>query len=175
MSGLGFYPALWVDVVIWVLWGTAAGWWASRWPDEVVQQDGSLTRLRPWERGGLAYCRLGIRRWKGHLPDAASLFGGPPKRLGPRDEESWHRLAAETRRAERVHWLVLLALPVEALVRGGVLLALMAVTAVVLNLPCIAVQRHNRGRLLALCARRRVRNGTSAQADFVREPTLRAT
>jgi glycosyl-4,4'-diaponeurosporenoate acyltransferase len=155
---VGFYPALWTDVTMWVLWAVAVGWWAARWSDAAVAEDSWLTRLRPWERGGFAYARIGVRRWKGRLPDAATLFGGRPKRLTARDEVAWAQLAGETRRAERVHWAVLCALPAQALLRGGTLLAIMACIAVLLNVPCIAAQRHNRGRLLALCERRRQRN-----------------
>jgi len=159
---LPFYPALAVDVAIWPLWSAALGIWASRLPDGAVDTDGWLTRLRPWERQGLAYSRLGVRRWKGRLPDLGSVFGGRPKRLGLRlDPGEWRALAAETRRAERVHWLILLALPVEAVVRSGVVLVPMVTYAVVANLPCIVAQRYNRGRLLALDARRSARRARS--------------
>jgi glycosyl-4,4'-diaponeurosporenoate acyltransferase len=158
MPALGFWPALAVDSAVWPLWSVAVGCWAAQRPDAVVERDGWLTRLRPWERDGLVYARLGIRRWKGWLPDLGGVFGGRPKRLeARRDPEAWATLAAETRRAERAHWLILLALPAEALLRSGVVLAPMAVYAVAANAPCIAAQRHNRGRLLALQRRRAAR------------------
>jgi glycosyl-4,4'-diaponeurosporenoate acyltransferase len=158
---LSFYPALAIDIIIWSTWSVAAGWWASRLSDEAVAADGWLTRLRPWEREGQAYGRLGIRRWKSWLPDLGVIFGGRPKSLRrPRDPAEWQALAGETRRAERVHWLILAALPVEALLRGGTLLVLMAGYAVVANVPCIVAQRYNRGRLLALRRRRAGRSLT---------------
>jgi glycosyl-4,4'-diaponeurosporenoate acyltransferase len=150
-----FYPALIADIAIWSAWSVAVGWWASRLSDDVIAGDGWLTRLRPWERRGQAYGRFGIRRWKSWLPDLGVIFGGRPKSLPhPRDPAEWRVLAGETRRAERVHWLILAALPVEALIRGGTLLLLMTTYAVVANVPCIITQRYNRGRLLALCERR---------------------
>lgn len=158
MATVPFYAALGADIAIWPAWSAAVGWWASRLPDGTVDQDGWLTRLRPWERDGLVYARLGTRRWKGRLPDLGTVFGGRRKALSsPRDPEGWRVLAGETRRAERVHWLILLALPAEAAIRGGVILVPMAAYAVVANAPCIVAQRYNRGRLLSLAARRSAR------------------
>ncbi|MDA8062126.1 MAG: hypothetical protein M0T80_06790 [Actinomycetota bacterium] len=158
MALLGFYPALAVDAATWAGWSIAAAVGTSRLPDSSLRRDGPVTRLRAWERGGLVYARLGIRRWKGHLPDLGAIFGGRRKRLEDRrDPQAWSDMAAETRRAERTHWLILLALPVEAAVRGGVILAPMTLYAAASNLPCIAAQRYNRGRLLALAERRRRR------------------
>jgi glycosyl-4,4'-diaponeurosporenoate acyltransferase len=165
-SLLSFSAALRVDAGIWALWSMAVGWWVSRRPDAVMGHDGWITRLRPWEREGRAYARLGIRRWKGHLPDLGTLFGGRPKQLaGHRDPGDWQTLAAETRRAERAHWLILLALPLEAVIRSGVVLVPMAAYAVIANGPCIAAQRHNRGRLGALleARQRRARQSSSCR------------
>lgn len=157
-SLLSFHHALEADTVIWVVWSTTVGWWATRQPDEVFDRDGPLTRLRPWERDGRAYARIGIRRWKGRLPDLGAIFGGRRKKLpAHRDPEEWRTLALETRRAEYVHWLILLALPAEAVLRSGVILVPMTIYALVANLPCIAAQRYNRGRLGVLISSRRRR------------------
>ncbi len=159
---LSFHAALALDVAIWAVWSTAVGWWATRRPDAAFDRDGWVTRLRPWERDGRTYARLGIRRWKGRLPDLGSVFGGRRKQLpSQRDPGDWRVLAAETRRAEWVHWVILAALPVEALVRSGVVLVPMAVYALAANLPCIAAQRYNRGRLAVLMEARRRRVGSS--------------
>jgi glycosyl-4,4'-diaponeurosporenoate acyltransferase len=165
VAGLGFYDALGIDVVIWPVWSAGVGWWAARRPDGSFAADGWLTRLRPWERDGLVYTRVGVRRWKGRLPDLGTVFGGRRKELPThREPEAWRRLAAETRRAECVHWLILVALPVEALIHGGVVLAPMAAYALVANVPCIVAQRHNRGRLEALL-RSRARRDRAADVD----------
>lgn len=164
MALLGFYPALAVDAATWTAWSVAVGAWAARLPDSAVDRDGPVTRLRDWERDGLVYARLGIRRWKGRLPDLGAAFGGRRKRLDARrDPLAWATMAAETRRAERTHWLILLALPAEAVLRGGIILVPMAAYAAVANLPCIAAQRYNRGRLLALAERRRRRAARGAE------------
>ena len=167
MALLGFYPALAADAGIWAAWSVAVGCWAARLPDSVVGCDGPLTRLRGWERGGLVYARLGIRRWKGRLPDFGGVLGGQRKCLADRrDPGAWSKMAAETRRGERTHWLILLALPAEAVLRGGIILAPMAAYALVANLPCITAQRYNRGRLLALAERRRRSDATRASRQL---------
>lgn len=166
MALLGFYPALALDATLWAAWSVAAGGWAARLPDSAVGSDGPLTRLRGWERDGLVYARFGIRRWKGRLPDLGGVFGGRRKHPGERrDPAAWSEMAAETRRAERAHWLILLALPAEAVLRGGVILAPMAAYAAVANLPCIAAQRYNRGRLLALAERRQRRQAAAGRTE----------
>ncbi|MGH9078406.1 MAG: hypothetical protein ACRDY0_13325 [Acidimicrobiales bacterium] len=142
-----------VDSAAWAGWTTLAAWRGRRWSGDRLARDGWLTRLRPWERGGGLYVGLGIRRWKRWVPDAGRLFGGRPRRVvRPRDPAEWEALVAESRRAERVHWLTLAALPVVLVWNRGILLAAMVVYAGVANGPCIAIQRYNRARLGRLLA-----------------------
>jgi glycosyl-4,4'-diaponeurosporenoate acyltransferase len=163
LASLPFWAALVIDGAIWAGWSVAVGWYAALLPMSAVDRDGWVTRLRPWERQGLAYAKVGIRRWKGRLPDAGRFGGGRRKQLtGRRDPAEWRIMAAETRRAERVHWLILLAFPVEAALHDGVILIPMAAYAVVANLPCIAAQRYNRGRLAALTEQRAARTDRTA-------------
>lgn len=67
--------------------------------------------------------------------------------LPRRDREGLTRFAAETRRAELVHWAIPAALPIFALWNPAALLAAMAAYALVANAPCVIVQRYNRGRI----------------------------
>jgi glycosyl-4,4'-diaponeurosporenoate acyltransferase len=155
LASLSFPAALGIDATIWLLWSIAVGFWAAHLEPARVGTDGWLTRLRPWERQGLVYARVGIRRWKGRLPDAGWFGGGQRKILvRRRDPEEWRRMAAETRRAERVHWVILVALPVEVVIHTGIVLIPMTAYALLANVPCIAAQRYNRGRLSVLLARR---------------------
>ncbi len=146
------------DAATWLVWSAVVGLVAARWSAERVARDGPLTRLRGFERGGRCYRWLGIRRWKPWLPDAGGFGGGRRKRLERRlDPASWTVLAGETRRAERVHWLIVIALPVTLVWSHGILAAAMVVYALVANGPCIAAQRYNRLRLLTLGERARRR------------------
>lgn len=148
---LPFLAAVLADALLWAGWSTSVAVMGTRWSDERVGRDGPLTTLRAFESGGGLYRRLGIRHWKRWLPDAGGFAGGRRKSLDRRlDPAGWMALAGETRRAERVHWLITLALPVTAVWTQGVLLASMVTYAIVANGPCIAAQRYNRLRLAAL-------------------------
>jgi glycosyl-4,4'-diaponeurosporenoate acyltransferase len=152
-----------LDALVWAAWSAVVGYAAHRLPMRRLDHDSRLTRLRTWERGGRVYERLAIRRWKDRLPEFGAVFrGGASKRSLPaRDTPHLTRLAAETRRAEIVHWAIPLAAPLFALWNPAWLVVGMAAYAVVANAPCLIVQRYNRGRLLRVLTRR---NRTSDHA-----------
>lgn len=144
------------DACVWAGWSAVVGYRAHRLPTDRLAHDTVLTRLRPWERRGRTYERLGIRRWKDRLPDAGAVFrGGASKRALPgRSSADLLRFAAETRRAELVHWQIPLVTPLFALWNPPALFAAMAGYAVVANAPCLVIQRYNRGRILRILERR---------------------
>ena len=91
----------------------------------------------------------GIRRWKRWIPDAGGVLpGGVPKtNLVQRDPQVLQQLAAETRRAELVHWVLwagwlptLFWLPPRGV---GINLCF----ACLFNIPCLLLQRHTRSRV----------------------------
>jgi glycosyl-4,4'-diaponeurosporenoate acyltransferase len=91
----------------------------------------------------------GIRIWKHWIPDAGGALPGGVRKatLVRRDPVALRRLVVETRRAELVHWVLWPAglLTILWLPPAGVLVNL--VFATVFNLPCVLLQRFNRGRL----------------------------
>lgn len=153
-AGLGLVVA--ADAGVWAGWSAVVGYTAHRLPAERLAHDGRLTRLRAVERGGRVYERLRIRRWKDRLPELGEAFrGGVSKRaLRSGTSADLRSLAAETRRAELVHWGIPAVVPVFALWNPAPLMAAMVAYAVVANVPCLLVQRYNRGRLLRVIARR---------------------
>ena len=148
-------PVVLADSAVWAGWSAVVGYGANRLPPHAVERETWLTRIRPWERDGRTWERLGVRRWKDRLPEAGAVFaGGVSKRSLPgRTPDDLVRFAAETRRAELVHWAIPLVWPAFALFNPPVLLAAMAAYAVVANAPCIAVQRFNRARILRVLRR----------------------
>jgi glycosyl-4,4'-diaponeurosporenoate acyltransferase len=156
-AGLGFVVA--ADAAVWAGWSAVVGYAAHRIPAERLASDGPVTRLRPVERDGRVYERLRIRRWKDRLPELGDAFPGGVLKRGLRSGTSadLRRLVAETRRAELVHWAIPAVVPVFALWNPAYLMAAMVAYAVVANLPCLVVQRYNRGRLLRVLARRQRR------------------
>jgi glycosyl-4,4'-diaponeurosporenoate acyltransferase len=144
------------DSAVWAGWSAVVGYGAHRLPPRVVARDNRLTRLRSWERSGRAYEALGIRRWKDRLPEAGAVFGGgvSKRALPGRGADDLERFAAETRRAELVHWSIPLITPVFALWNPPALFAAMVAYSVLANAPCIAIQRFNRARLARVLDRR---------------------
>lgn len=133
------------------------GWLAHRLPLHRLQADGPVLALRRWEADGRVYeRRLRIARWKDRLPEAGATFaGGVSKRhLTGRSSERLRRFVAETRRAERAHWMALAGAPLFALWNPPVGAAAMLVYGVASNGPCIVVQRYNRARLTRVLERR---------------------
>jgi glycosyl-4,4'-diaponeurosporenoate acyltransferase len=103
----------------------------------------------PWARSRSAAAPPGIRIWMHWIPDAGgALPGGVSKAsLVRRDPTVLRLLLAETRRAELVHWVLWAAGLLTALwlPPAGVLVNM--VFATLFNLPCVLLQRFNRGRL----------------------------
>jgi glycosyl-4,4'-diaponeurosporenoate acyltransferase len=152
-----------LDAVVWAVWSTVVGYTAHRLPVRRLARDTVVTRLRRWEDEGRVYERLRIRSWKDRLPELGAVFrGGVSKRsVRSRATVDLERFAVETRRAELVHWAIPLVTPVFVLWNPPGLLVAMAAYAVVANLPCLLVQRYNRGRLLRLIAHRTARTRTA--------------
>ena len=156
--------ALVIDLAVWTVAGLSVGFAHHRLPTTRLRKDGSLTRIRGWERdGGWYQCTFRIRTWKDLLPDAGAFFrGGLSKRSLPSpDCGGLERFAVETRRAERVHWCLLSLGPVFWLWNPPALAMVMTAYAVIANVPFIMVQRFNRARVLRILRRRAASVGAS--------------
>ena len=146
-----------IDAGVWASWSVLCGYYAHRLSPRRLSRDNWLFRLRGFESGGRVYERwLEIKRWKDRLPDAGDLFqGGMSKKrlLAVRDRERLERFAAETRRAELTHWLILAASPWFFLWNPWWLGLAMVGYGIVANIPCVAIQRYNRVRLFRVIGR----------------------
>ena len=141
---------------VWAGWSALVGYAAHRLPLRPSTTSGPFTRIRPWERDGRMWERLGIRRWKDRLPESGDLFrGGVSKRSLPgRHPDELARFAAETRRAEIVHWAIPLVYPCSS---SGIRRGSSPPWPPMRwwpTPPCIVVQRYNRARLLRVLRRR---------------------
>jgi glycosyl-4,4'-diaponeurosporenoate acyltransferase len=162
-----------VDVAASAVIGVVVGYALHRTASSRLDHDTWLTRIRGAERGGRAYERWGIRRWKDRLPEAGALFaGGVSKRTsGGRDQLD--RFATETRRAEWTHWILLACSPLFALWNPWYLTIAMVAYAVAANVPCLVVQRYNRARIeraLALDRARSARRGRRVPPSTATDP-----
>jgi hypothetical protein len=144
-----------IDAAVWLVWSAAVGWRQSRRAVADLQPRG-LERIRPWERNGHWYVQhVGIRRWKGWLPEAGTWFGGVSKgRRPPTEQGGWGRLAAECLRAERTHVGIAAATPVFVVWNPAGLFVANVMFAVIVNAPCYVVSRSARARAEAVDRRR---------------------
>jgi glycosyl-4,4'-diaponeurosporenoate acyltransferase len=168
VSGLPLVELPWwavagANVVAWGAFHSVTGLAVHRLPVERLSRDGPLLRLRAWERDGTVYRRVRIQVWKDRLPEAGGLFrGGVSKRhlLGATPSDL-RRFAAETRRAERGHWLAMACGPLALLWNPPLGAVAMIAYGVLVNAPFIAVQRYNRARVSRVL-RRLARSSASA-------------
>ncbi|WP_265593959.1 hypothetical protein [Haloferula sp. BvORR071] len=114
----------------------------AAWFERAPRNGNSLPRF--YERALL------IKRWKDLVPDGASWFSGGFGKAALTEGSSWNylrRFRAETIRGESCHWTALLFIPVFFLWNPVWADWVMAGAFAVANLPCIAIQRYNRGRI----------------------------
>jgi glycosyl-4,4'-diaponeurosporenoate acyltransferase len=157
-----------MDSTLWAGWGAVVGLVGSKLPAQRFATDGPLTPLRPWERGGRLWAAVGLRHWKRFVPELAWLSGGVRKKHLLSGADGRHRLEAETRQAEVVHWAACLPILVMPIWGPPWVFSAMALYAFCANAPCIVIQRYNRGRLMQLSSRRATRPiSTIAEPDDV--------
>jgi glycosyl-4,4'-diaponeurosporenoate acyltransferase len=125
-----------------------------------------LFRPRIWEAEGRLYRRLGVRIWKEWLPDGAGIFpdGFRKRHVTEYDEFYLKRFILETCRAEAVHWVILSLTPLFFLWNPLPAALFMIPFSLLINGPCIIVQRYNRPRLRRLLDRSRYRGRGNRRA-----------
>ena len=101
------------------------------------------------------YARLGVGKWKRHVPTYA------PDTFSPR-EHSWEELAQATCQAEVVHEVIMVLsfVPLALIPRFGeaAVFILTSVMAALVDLTFVILQRYNRPRILALANKRKERS-----------------
>lgn len=159
------FPTFWtilLDFALWFVIHMAVVIGITGLPQGRFRPEAWLYRERPWEEKGKIYQRLfRIRKWKGRLPDGASLMKSrvfPKKVLEAKSDAYFLSFLRETCRAELTHWLIVFFAPFFFLWNPFWVGWVMIGYALAENLPLIVAQRYNRYRLrhvLAMRARKR--------------------
>lgn len=146
------------NVLAWPVIHLLVSWITLRIPDASFHPESRWFRLRGFEKNGKIYETLfSVKRWKGKLPDGAPWIGSDFRkaRITERTKAYFMRFQRETCRAEMAHWCTLAFAPV-FLWKGNPSWAVSVhfTYAIAANLPCIVVQRYNRGALGGILARK---------------------
>lgn len=147
------YRALLNCVVYLALLGIVSQFIGMRLPRRIFTGEGFLFKCRAAEKGGKIYEKLGVRHWKGIVPDMSKLFKKDmvPKSIkGNLSLERAMLMLAETCVAELIHLLLIIfAFPCLFIWHG-----VGGVTVFVLyalgNTVFIIIQRYNRPRYAAV-------------------------
>ena len=148
---------------------------ARRWFDP----DRFPYRCAPWEQNGRVWRKLGVHRWKDHVPDMSRIMGDMVKKKLPdgNTPEGLRVLVLETCVAECVHWwLAVASLGIFFFWRGGWAVVFCLVYNLLGNLPFQIIQRYNRPRLRRLAEKNNLDLGaiTAYHIGFVIGPCLNA-
>ena len=148
-----FLPTGWTVALCfsgWLFFQIAAALVCLKLPNEMLSPNRFLFRERGWERGGRIYKRLfRVDRWKHLLPDGAAVtkYGYRKKRLTDFSRENLDRFLLESCRAELTHLLAILPFWLFGLIGPPRIIWYMLLYALMVNLPCMIVQRYNRPRI----------------------------
>jgi len=145
------------DCLAWAVLHVAASYLPRLLPDTVFRLGSWPWAIRDFESGGRRYDALWIRSWQHRLPDGRRLLGGGAPPAPTSDPDRLADLAARTCRNELAHWLAIAGAPGFALFNPPGATVAIHVYALATNLPCIAVQRYNRARLVRALSRARGR------------------
>lgn len=149
MTALQIATLIVANILAWLVIHIGCAWIGNRIPLDKFDRLSRLFRTHPFERSGAFYERgLRVKAWKELLPDAADWMQGGfhKKRLKGRDPEYLRDFMRETRRAELVHWIAFWAAGLFYFWNPAWVVKWMFLYSAIANLPCIIVQRYNRGR-----------------------------
>lgn len=157
---LFYFDKTWSIILCFILWPIfqlTAVWISRQFSDRYFAQS-RLFRERSWEDGGEFYEHwFKVRRWKHLLPDggAVSRKRGFRKRyLSSYSSENLQRFLIESARGELAHCLAIWPFILFFLFLEPFIVAIMFLYALVVNLPCIIVQRYNRPRIQKILRQR---------------------
>jgi len=143
-------PTILLDIAIWMIIHMGVSYLMTHIPLSSFDNEFWLYKQRKWEKDGKIYAKIfRLKKWKKRLPDGAALFkkGFQKKHLKGSDDVYIDDFIKETCRAELAHWIMLLLSPVFFIWNIWWVGIVMIVYAILVNLPCITIQRYNRIRL----------------------------
>lgn len=145
--------AIWllvVNIVAWFVLHFSISALCFKIPLRFFLKDVVFFRIAKWEEHGKIWNRLFlVKSWKKHLIDGSSIAKKSYNKihLHGTKREDLLVFAAETKRAEMTHWLLILPAPLFFLWNPVWAGSINIVYALFANVPFILTQRYNRGRI----------------------------
>ncbi|MEK4384375.1 glycosyl-4,4'-diaponeurosporenoate acyltransferase [Solibacillus sp. FSL W7-1464] len=145
--------AIWllvVNIVAWLVLHFSISALCFKIPLRFFLKDLAFFRIAKWEEHGEIWNRLFlVKKWKKHLIDGSAIAKKSYNKshLHGTKREDLLIFAAETKRAEMTHWLLILPAPLFFLWNPVWAGCINIVYALLANLPFILTQRYNRGRI----------------------------
>jgi len=149
-------PTILLDIAAWLIIHMGVSYSMTHIPLRSFDTEFWLYKQRKWEKDGKIYVRIfRLKKWKRRLPDGAALFkkGFQKKHLKALDDVYLDDFIRETCRAELTHWIMFLFSLVFFIWNPWWVGIVMIVYAILVNAPCIIIQRYNRIRLKRVCAK----------------------
>lgn len=123
-------------------------------PDRCYSPGLHFYRAHRFEKEGRLYEQIfRVSRWKGRLPDGGLIWNKKAfskKKLESFSKDSLDRFLIESARAELTHWLAILPFWLFGFFTPMPVIWMMLLYALIVNIPCIIVQRYNRPRVQKL-------------------------
>lgn len=148
--------AIWllvVNTIAWLIIHFGMSFLCLKIPLGYFLQDTFQFRIATWEQNGKVWDRLfAVKRWKKYLIDGSSIVKKSynKKHLHGTKCDELKVFAAETKRAEMTHWLILLPIPLFFLWNPLWAAWINVAYAFIANVPFIITQRFNRARIEAI-------------------------
>lgn len=152
-----FLPPIWMLVLFFVTWPILqilAALLALALPNKAYKSDSFFYRSHRYEKEGRLYEKLiAVKKWKHLLPDGGAILkkhGYKKKKLDNFSKENLEKFLIESCRGELTHWLAIIPFWVFGFFAPPYIIPIMFVYALLVNMPCIIVQRYNRPRIKRL-------------------------
>ena len=145
--------AIWlvvVNILAWLILHFAISAICFKIPLRFFLKDTAFFRIARWEDHGKLWNRLFlVKKWKKHLIDGSSIVKKSFNKSHLHGTKVYDLtfFAAETKRAELTHWLLIVPAPFFFFWNPPWAGWIIIIYALIANLPFIITQRYNRGRI----------------------------
>ncbi len=122
-------------------------------PKKIFDYNNFFFKSRRWEKSGQFYEKVfKVKKWKEFLPDGSACFKNEYKKkhMSNFSEENIQKFLYESCKAEWVHLLAIPPFLIFTIFCEFYFVLCMAAYALIVNLPCVLVQRYNRPRLIKI-------------------------